>query len=115
VVGHILFSDLPIVAGARRVCGAALAPLAVLPERQRQGIGSQLTVAGLDACRAAGCQVVVVVGHASYYPRFGFSARLAKQLEAPYSGESFMALELVPGVLAGVHGRVEYAPPFARL
>jgi putative acetyltransferase len=72
VVGHILFSDLPIAGSAGTVLGAALAPLAVGPEWQRQGIGSRLTEAGLQACRAAGCQVVVVLGHASYYPRFGF-------------------------------------------
>jgi putative acetyltransferase len=115
VVGHILFSDLPIVAPETTLRGAALAPLAVRPEHQRQGIGSQLTAAGLDACRAAGVQVVVVLGHPSYYPRFGFSAKLAGQLDSPYSGEAFMALELAPGALRGMRGKVEYAPPFARL
>jgi putative acetyltransferase len=90
----------------------ALAPLAVTPARQRQGIGSQLVREGLRACAAAGHRIVVVLGHPAYYPRFGFSAALARPLKAPFSGESFMAAELVPGALPGVAGEVRYPPPF---
>jgi predicted N-acetyltransferase YhbS len=114
VVGHVLFSDLPIVTQAGTLHALALAPVAVLPERQRQGIGSRLIREGLRACARAGHRVVVVLGHADYYPRFGFSARLAQRLQAPYSGPSFMALELEPGALAGVTGQVHYPPPFER-
>jgi putative acetyltransferase len=114
VVGHILLSDLPIVTSSGAVPALALAPLAVLPEFQRQGVGSALTRFALDACRHAGHRIVVVLGHPEYYPRFGFSAELARALESPYAGPSFMALELEAGALAGVLGRVEYAPPFAR-
>jgi putative acetyltransferase len=113
VVGHILFSDLPIVGDCGTIRAVALAPLAVLPERQRQGIGAALTRRGLAVCRTQGERIVVVLGHPHYYPRFGFSAQAAKPLASPFSGrESFMALELVPGALAGVTGRVCYPPPF---
>jgi putative acetyltransferase len=112
VVGHVLFSDLPIVMQAGALQALALAPVAVLPERQRQGIGSRLIREGLRACSEAGHPAVVVLGHADYYPRFGFSAWLAERLQAPFSGPSFMALELVPGALAGVTGEVRYPPPF---
>jgi putative acetyltransferase len=112
VVGHILFSDLPIVKQAGTLHALALAPLAVLPEFQRQGIGSRLVRAGLRSCAEAGHKVVVVLGHPDYYPRFGFSATLAKRLKSPFSGPSFMALELTPGALAGVTGEVCYPPPF---
>jgi putative acetyltransferase len=112
VVGHLLFSDLPILTSTGTLSALALAPLAVLPDRQRQGIGSRLVREGLRACLAAGHRVVVVLGHADYYPRFGFSARLAESLQAPFSGPSFMALELVPGALQGVRGKVCYPPPF---
>jgi putative acetyltransferase len=55
----------------------------------------------------------VVLGHTEFYPRFGFSAELAQPLESPFGGgEAWMAMELVPGALAGVEGRVEYPPPF---
>ena len=67
---------------------------------------------GLRACTAAGHRAVVVLGHPDYYPRFGFSARLAERLQAPFSGPAFMALELVPGALADVAGQVRYPPPF---
>jgi putative acetyltransferase len=114
VVGHILFSDLPIHTAAGVVPSLALAPMAVTPSLQRQGVGSQLMRHALDACRAAGHRIVVVLGHPQYYPRFGFSPQSAVPLESPYAAEAFMALELVPGALAGVRGRVEYAPPFSR-
>jgi putative acetyltransferase len=61
----------------------------------------------------SGVEIVVVVGHPEYYPRFGFSTELAQRLRAPFSGEAFMALELVPGTLAdGVAGTVKYAEAF---
>jgi putative acetyltransferase len=113
VVGHILFSDLPILTGDGTVPALALAPLAVLPEFQRQGIGSALVRRGLDECRQQGHKIVVVLGHPGFYPRFGFSAKLAAQLGSPFSGkDAFMAVELVPGALGGVAGRVQYPPPF---
>src|SRR6516165_4423395 len=112
VVGHVLFSDLPIVTQAGTLHTLALAPVAVLPAHQRQGVGSRLVREGLRACAEAGHRVVVVLGHADYYPRFGFSARLAERLKAPFSGAAFMALELMPGALANVTGEVRYPPPF---
>jgi putative acetyltransferase len=113
IVGHILFSDLPIITRAGTVPALALAPMAVLPELQNQGIGSALVQQGLETCRQQGHRVVVVLGHAHFYPRFGFSPKLAANLDSPFSGsDSFMALELVPGALDGVVGRVQYPPPF---
>jgi putative acetyltransferase len=72
VVGHILFTPVEIERDARRIVGMGLAPMAVRPDRQRQGIGSQLVTRGLELLRARGCPFVVVVGHPKYYPRFGF-------------------------------------------
>jgi len=113
VVGHILFSDLPIITGTGTVPALALAPMAVLPEFQNQGIGSTLVRRGLEACRQQGHRVVVVLGHTHFYPRFGFSPKLAADLESPFSGgDSFMAVELALGRWTGVKGRVQYAPPF---
>jgi putative acetyltransferase len=113
VVGHILFSDLPIINEAGTVPALALAPMAVLPEFQKQGIGSALVRRGLEVCREQGHRIVIVVGHPHFYPRFGFSMKLAAHLDSPFSGrESFMAVELVPGALDGVMGRVRYPPPF---
>jgi putative acetyltransferase len=114
VVGHVLFSDLPIITPKGTVAALALAPLAVLPACQRQGIGSALVRQGLGLCRERGHRIVVVVGHPEFYPRFGFSSDLARQLQSPFSGKpSFMAAELASGALHGVRGRVVYPPPFA--
>ena len=113
IVGHILFSRIAIVSKAGAADALSLAPMAVLPSYQRQGIGSRLVEAGLEACREAGHQIVVVLGHPQFYPRFGFSATLAWPLESPFGGgEAWMALELVPGTLDGMEGRVDYSLPF---
>jgi putative acetyltransferase len=112
VVGHVLFSDLPIISPGGLVEALSLAPLAVAPSHQRRGIGSVLVREGLRACRDAGYKIVVVLGHPEFYPRFGFSAVLAERLKSPFSGPAFMTVELVPGALGGVTGEVRYPPPF---
>ncbi len=115
VVGHILFSELAIHTKNSVVPALSLAPMAVMPEFQRQGIGSALVRRGLELCKEDGHRIVLVVGHRDFYPRFGFSRALALNLESPYSGDSFMVLELTPGALDGVIGRVVYPPPFQDL
>jgi len=113
LVGHIAFSTLVARHGSQSLRAAALAPLAVAPAVQRRGIGDRLTRDGLEALRHQGIELVVVLGHPSYYPRFGFSALRAKLLEAPYCGDSFMALELTPRALAGVTWSVLYPRAFS--
>jgi len=114
VVGHILFSPLVIETQEGAVQAVALATLAVRPEFQNQGIGSELVRDGLERCRNLRHRIVVVVGHPAYYPRFGFSPARERGLEAPFPvpDEAFLALELVPGALDGVAGVVRYPPPF---
>jgi putative acetyltransferase len=113
VVGHIMFSSLNIVTDKGDVPALALAPMAVLPDLQRQGIGAILVRRGVEVCKGQGHGIIVVLGHPDYYPRFGFSAKLAESLKSPYgSGPSHMAMELVPGASAGVAGKLVYSPPF---
>ena len=111
-IGHILLSQISIESDSGSVPALALAPMAVLPECQSNGVGTRLMEAALDQCRADGHKIVVVLGHPDYYPRFGFSAKLAEQFDGPFSGEEFMALELTPGALDGVRGKVVYSAPF---
>jgi putative acetyltransferase len=116
VVGHILFSDLAIITANGTVAALALAPMAVLPDFQRFGIGSALVRCGLEICKERGHRIVVVLGHPDFYPRFGFSAKLAESLESPFGGgPAFMAIELAPGAMNGVAGKVAYAEPFNNL
>jgi putative acetyltransferase len=113
VVGHILFSEFSISTNAGEVAALALAPLAVLPDFQNRGIGSALVNVGLGVCMEQGHRIIFVLGHSQFYPQFGFSSKLAAQLDSPFAGKlSFMALELVPGALDGLKGRVQYPPPF---
>lgn len=114
--GHVLFSRLSLrTASGRDIACAALGPVCVHPDRQRQGIGAGLIEAGLVACAQLGIGVVILLGHPSYYPRFGFSAELGRRLQHPYAshGEAWMALELVPGILGEETGTVEYPAPWS--
>lgn len=114
LVGHIAFSPVSIESVSGDFEAIGLAPMAVVPELQRRGVGSRLLRAGLDALRAAGHRVVVVLGHPDYYPRFGFVRASTRGLrwdhEAP--DEAFMVLELRPGSLPGRVAVVRFHPAF---
>ena len=113
IVGHILFSPVTLSDHeGPRIMG--LAPMAVLPAHQRRGIGSAMVNAGLDACRQLGVGAVVVLGHAEYYPRFGFTpaSRVGITSEYDVPDDVFMILELEPGILRDKTGTIRYHPAF---
>ena len=115
VVGHILFTPVRIESAERRVVGMGLAPMAVLPDRQRQGIGSKLVRQGLDILRERGCPFVVVVGHPDYYPRFGFEPASVHGLRSQWEGvpdEAFMVLAFEADAMTGVSGVARYREEF---
>jgi len=113
VVGHIMFSPVR-VAGAPDLRAMALAPMAVIPQRQRMGIGSELVRAGLEECRRSGVAAVFVVGHSWYYPRFGFSPASACgfRCEFEVSDDAFMVAELLSGALMAHSGTVHFHEAF---
>ena len=112
IVGHILFSPMTIESGEVAHNAVCLGPLAVLPNFQRQGVGSQLMEAGLAECRRQGHKAVFLLGHPSYYPRFGF--RPAREFDVHYQDDrdAFMAVELVQGALQRISGRAVFAEEF---
>jgi putative acetyltransferase len=116
VVGHILFSPITVERALANFRGLGLAPMSVLPEFQNRGIGSNLVRDGLDVCRQRGYDLVVVLGHPRFYPRFGFSRAKDQGLNNEYDAvEEFMVIELREGVLKAVAGLVKYAPEFQDL
>ena len=113
IVGHILFSPVTLLSHPEiRIAG--LAPMAVVPARQRQGIGSALISVGLTQCKGLGFGSVVVLGHANYYPRFGFTpaSRLGLRCEYGVPDDVFMVLELDRGILQGKGGTIRYHSAF---
>jgi putative acetyltransferase len=114
IVGHILFTKLTIASSEGKFTALSLAPIAVKPNFQRQGIGSGLIKEGIKACKSLGYGAIVVVGHPEYYPRFGFSPAREKGLETPFPvpDEAFMVYEIVPGYLDNINGMIKLAPEF---
>jgi putative acetyltransferase len=115
IVGHILFSPVSVESEDGVFIAMGLAPLAVRPEHQRRGIGGKLIQAGLRACHDLGHDLIFVLGHSGYYPRFGF--KTAKMLgftcEYPVPDEVFMVAELTPQAAGGRRGLVKYHPTFS--
>jgi putative acetyltransferase len=117
VVGHILFSPATIITASHEMRVASLAPMAVIPPRQRTGIGSMLIGRGLQECKRAGYRAAIVVGHPSYYPRFGFSSALVANLNNPFAkGDAFMGIELAHGSLSDLDdGQIVYPDAYNQL
>jgi predicted N-acetyltransferase YhbS len=114
IVGHLLLSKITIVNNDKTVDSLALAPVSVIPEHQKKGIGSQLIHAALKKAKEIGYQSVIVLGHSDYYPKFGFKQACLWNIQAPFDvpDEVFMALELTENSLENVQGVVHYSNAF---
>jgi putative acetyltransferase len=117
IVGHIFFSPVSVESAGDIFTALGLAPMAVLPEYQKRGIGSRLIREGLMECRRIGHNIVFVVGHPEYYLRFGFTIAKEKGFRCEYQvpDEVFMVAELKPGALGGKQGLVKYLPEFGNV
>jgi putative acetyltransferase len=112
VVGHVMYSSVSV---GGNVEGAALGPMAVLPEYQRQGIGSKLIEIGNRRLKEFGCPFILVVGHAEYYPRFGFRPASEHGIKCEWDvpDDVFMLLVLDEAKMAGVSGLAKYRHEFS--
>jgi putative acetyltransferase len=110
LVGHILFFPISIIGKNNRFPTLALAPMSVLPEFQKKGIGSELIKEGLKIAKKLGFTSVIVVGHPQYYSKFGFKKASTWNIRPPFDApdDAFMAIELVKNALMDVSGMVEY-------
>ncbi|NIM97973.1 MAG: GNAT family N-acetyltransferase [candidate division Zixibacteria bacterium] len=117
VVGHILFSPAAVEVEHGTIRGMGLAPMAVLPVYQRRGIGSELIRSGIVRLSSRGCPFVIVLGHAHYYPRFGFEPAsrygIRSEWEAPVN--AFMILVLDKSEMQGISGVAKYRPEFVEI
>ncbi|CAB1055923.1 Acetyltransferase, GNAT family [Olavius sp. associated proteobacterium Delta 1] len=115
IVGHILFSPVTIDNKGSVIEGMGLAPMAVLPEFQNRGIGSELATEGLRLIKRMKCPFVIVLGHDQYYPRFGFQTASKYGLQCQWDGvpdEVFMVLILNASTMNDVSGVVRYRYEF---
>ena len=115
IVGHVLFSRMDVEADGAALSGAGLAPVSVAPGSQGQGNGDALIRAGLASLRGQGVAISFVLGHQSYYPRFGYSPGLAARFASPFAGPHFMAMMLDSDAAWPLGGRADYAPAFGRM
>ncbi|MBE9076105.1 N-acetyltransferase [Romeria aff. gracilis LEGE 07310] len=114
VIGHILFSPVSVRNGRDMSWGMGLAPLAIAPHRQRQGIGTALVKAGLVQLAEEGCPFVVVLGHGQFYSRFGFEPAAQYGLSHGFAGipqSAFWVNRLVQESPV-TNGRIFYRPEF---
>ena len=116
IVGHIMFSPV-VLKGHPNLSIMGLAPMAVLPIHQRNGIGTKLVHAGLKECEKLEFGAVVVLGHPEYYPRFGFvpSSRFDLGCEYNVPEDVFMVKELREGYLRGATGIITYHAAFSNV
>ena len=91
IIGHLMFYKV-LIDG--QFIAAGLGPLSVLPEYQRQGYGSQLIRDGLNEANPVQYQIIFLLGHPDYYPKFGFSSARGAQYVSPWPRPAFMALQL---------------------
>ena len=115
VVGHILFTPIVIDNGEEQFQSLVLAPVSVLPEFQKRGIGGQLIRVGHEKAKELGFQSAILLGHPEYYPRFGYKPASTWGIKTHYelpSDDVFMAVELTEGALTGVSGMVVFPPEF---
>ena len=111
VVGHIMYSPATI----NQTTGAALGPMSVLPEFQRQGIGSRLAEAGNQRLKEQGCPFIIVVGHAEYYPRFRFTpaSKHGIRCEWDFPDDVFLIAVLDSAKMQNVSGLAKYRHEFS--
>jgi predicted N-acetyltransferase YhbS len=113
IVGHILFSKMKIV-GESEYETLMLAPLAVIPELQKQGIGGKLIKKGIEKAIELGFDSIIVVGHKDYYPKFGFQKASKWGIKCPFEvpDGAFMAIELTENALENKAGVVQFPEEF---
>lgn len=116
-VGHLLLTPVQIIEDDAAHNSLALAPVSVIPARQGESIGSRLIRESMLAAKGTGHTSIIVLGHAEYYPRFGFRRASDWNIRPPFDvpDEAFMALELVSGALSNVSGVVHYPAPFLQV
>lgn len=115
IVGHVACSRMRVEGDGHMFAAHGVGPLAVLPGHQKRGVGSLLMRAALPAMRAAGADIVFLMGDPAYYCRFGFTVAAAKPFASPYAGPYFMAMALDEQLKLPLRARADYAPAFGRL
>ena len=118
IVGHLLLSKAEVVDGALSAETIVLAPIAVRPALQRSGIGKRLMAEGKARCSKLGYTHVFLIGHSTYYPKFGFRPARShgfelKQFEVP--DDVFMVCVLMPDAAESIRGELRYPKPFLEL
>lgn len=114
IIGHLLFTPVAIENNGQNYKTLTLAPMSILPEFQKRSVGRLLIIYGLQIAKETGYESVVVLGHPSYYPKLGFKPASRWNIKSPFPApdNAFMAIELFPGSLDNVSGKVIFPSAF---
>ena len=116
-IGHIAFSPVIIEKNGSVITrGLGLGPIAIMPEHQKQGIGSALVLEGLRVCKEQNVDFVVLLGDPAYYSRFGFEPASAYHITNEYGvDEPCQIIALREHALTGITGLIKYSKEFSEI
>ena len=115
IVGHIMFTPVPVTNGDRTIQGMGLAPMAVLPSRQRQGIGNLLARSGIQILQKKHCPFIIVLGHPDYYPLLGFQPASRFNIKSQWDDipdEAFLILVMDDTAMQNISGIATFRDEF---
>ncbi|WP_417887578.1 GNAT family N-acetyltransferase [Zunongwangia sp.] len=114
IVGYVLLIRITIQNDKDKFPALALAPIAVLPNFQQKGIGSKLLSIVHKKAKNLDYELVIVLGHEEYYPRFGYEQANKFDIQAPFEvpAKNFMLKELTPNAAQHISGMVVYPEVF---
>lgn len=114
LVGHIILTKIKIDNGTQLFDALTLGPVSVWPKLHGQGIGNQLINTAHKIAKSLGHEIIILLGHKDYYPRFGYELTNKYGIQLPFEAapENCMVIGLNPDSLKGVSGKVIYSKPF---
>lgn len=113
IIGHIMYSKITVNDNQKNHDSLALAPVSVLPEFQNSGIGSMLIRKSIVIAEQLGYTSIIVLGHDTYYPKFGFEEAAKYNIYPPFEVPSpYFMVKFLTEDKKSINGTVQYSKAF---